>query len=51
MYYKYKDSKIRLMIVGQENNGWNFTLDCLKDDFKKSIVIAMEHTEKYQTKA
>ncbi len=48
--YEFEDSTIKFMVVGQETNGWSFTLDKIQDDFKKSIESAMQCTEKFQSK-
>lgn len=48
--YEFENSIIKFMVVGQETNGWNFTLDKIQDDFKKSIESAMQCTEKFQSK-
>ncbi|TLD98062.1 hypothetical protein LS80_006265 [Helicobacter trogontum] len=50
----FLDSKIKIMIVGQESNGWNFFLKQLWVDtdrnFRDSIQEAMGKTEKFQSK-
>ncbi len=50
----FLDSKIKVMVVGQESNGWNFFLKQLRVDtdrnFRDSIQEAMGKTEKFQSK-
>lgn len=48
---QYVDSKVKIMLVGQESNGWSFKLNDLEGSGEyKGLCGAMERTKSFQTK-